>query len=209
MGLKAKSLPPSLLALALSVLFAFAPPAAARNIFKQFSKAPTFTPPAGCVPREQTYGVLSRCEKPIAPGRTFVALIDTAMGAATTTEIFVTGHVDDIKSYWQHDYPGKNLAFSSHVSDIVPGGNLPSRGTRCMEYAITELDAAVGDPQAQTVWRVAGLTCAWLVDDPQPGAPTIELFWLEAYDGYDPAKGQKPLESFDSIVRALFASVRL
>jgi len=204
-----KLLPPSLLALALSAPFAFAPPAAARNVFADFSKAPTFTPPAGCIPVQQTYGVLSRCEKPIAPGRTFVVLIDTAMGALTTTKIFVTDHVAEIKSYWQHDYPGKNLAFSSRVSTIVPGGNRPSHGTNCMEYSITELDNPTGNPPVQTLWRVEGLTCAWFVDDPKPGKLTIELFWLEAYDGYDPAKGQKPMESFDSIVRALFASVRL
>jgi len=198
-----------LLAFSLSALFACVPDVAARNIFKEFSRAPTFTPPAGCIPRQQTYGVLSRCEKPIAPGRTLVALIDTAMGALTTTETFVTDHVAEIKSYWQHDYPGKNLAFSSHVSNIVPSGNLPSHGTNCMEYSITELDNATGNPPVQTLWRVEGLTCAWFVDEPKPGKLTIELFWLEAYDGYDPAKGQKPMESFDSIVRALFASVRL
>lgn len=61
----------------------------------------------------------------------------------------------------------------------------------------------------QTLWHVEGLTCAWLVDHPKPGKMTIEQFWLEVYDGYDPEKGQKPMESFDSIVRNLFASVRL
>jgi hypothetical protein len=198
-----------LLAFSLSALFAGAPDAAARNIFKEFSKAPTFTPPAGCVPREQTYGVLSRCEMTIAPGHTFVAFIDTAMGIAATTEFFVTDQVKDFKSYWQHDYPGKNLAFSSRVSTIVPGGNRPSHGTNCIEYSITEIDNPTGNPPVETLWRVEGLTCAWFVDDPKPGKMTIEQFWLEVYDGYDPAKGQKPMESFDSIVRALFASVRL
>jgi hypothetical protein len=198
-----------LLAFSLSALFAGAPDAAARNVFKEFSKAPTFTPPAGCVPREQTYGVLSRCEMTIAPGHTFVAFIDTAMGLAATTEFFVTDQVKDFKSYWQHDYPGKNLAFSSRVSTIVPGGNRPSHGTNCIEYSIAELDNATGNPPVQTLWRVDGLTCAWLVDNPKPGKMTIEQFWLEVYDGYDPAKGQKPMESFDSIVRELFASVRL
>ena len=65
-----KPLPLWLLAFLLSALFAGAPDAAARNVFKEFSKAPTFTPPAGCVPREQTYGVLSRCEMTLAPGHT-------------------------------------------------------------------------------------------------------------------------------------------
>jgi len=53
------------------------------------------------------------------------------------------------------------------------------------------------------------LTCAWRVENPAPGKPTIEIFWLEAYDEYTPSIGQKPMESFDSIVRALFASARL
>jgi hypothetical protein len=200
---------PSLLALSLSSQSALAPSAAARNVFDDFTKAPTFTPPAGCIPTEQTYGVVSRCEKTIEPGHTFVAPIDTAMGVAATTEFFVTDQVKDFKSYWQHDYPGKNLAFSSHVSNIVPGGNRASHGTNCIEYSITELDNPTGNPPVQTLWRVEGLTCAWFVDDPKPGKATIEQFWLEASDGYDPAKGQKPMESFDSIVRKLFVSVRL
>ena len=204
-----KPLPPWLLALSLSALLASAPPAAAENVFDDFSKAPTFTPPAGCIPVRQTYGVLSRCEGTIEPGHTFIADLDTAMGMAATTEFFVTDQVKDFKSYWQHDYPGKNLAFSSRVSTIVPGGNRPSHGTNCIEYSITESDHPTGNPPVETLWRVEGLTCAWFVDDPKPGKMTIEQFWLEVYDGYDPAKGQKPMESFDSIVRALFASVRL
>jgi hypothetical protein len=198
-----------LLAFSLPALFAGVPDVAARNIFTEFSKAPTFTPPAGCVPREQTYGVLSRCEKTIEPGHTIVVIIDTAMGIAATTEYFVADQVNDFKSYWQHNYPGKNLAFSSRVSMIVLGGNRPSHGTNCIEYSITELDNPAGNPPVQTLWRVEGLSCAWFVDNPQPGKPTIEQFWLEASEGYDPAEGQKPMDSFDSVVRALFASVRL
>ena len=198
-----------LLAFSLSALLVSVPEVAARNIFDQFSKAPTFTPPAGCVPRAQAYGVLARCERIIAPGHKFIADIDTAMGIAATTEFFVTDQVKDFKSYWQHDYPGKNLAFSSRVSTIVPGGNRPSHGTSCIEYSITELDNPTGNPPVQTLWRVEGLTCAWFVDNPKPGKATIEQFWLEVFDGYDPAKGQQPMESFDAIVRALFASVRL
>ena len=72
MSTAAKPLPLSLLALSLSALFAFGPNAAARNIIEGFTKAPTFTPPVGCIPRMQTYGVLSNCEKTIEPGRNFV-----------------------------------------------------------------------------------------------------------------------------------------
>ena len=209
-----KPRPPSLLALSLSALFAFAPNAAARNIFKEFTKAPTFTPPAGCIAREQTYGVLSRCEKTIEPGRSFIVLIDTAVGwfksdAARNSEIFVTDHVAEIRAYWAHDYPGKNLVFSSRASDVVPG-NAPSHGTNCMEYSITiEIEKTIDERRVPAVLRVEGLTCAWRVDVPAAGKPNVELFWLEAYDEYAPSIGQKPMESFDSIVRELFASVRL
>lgn len=199
----------SWLALALSALFALALPAAANNVFTDFSKAPTFTPPAGCIPVRQTYNVVSRCEGGTESGHRFIADLDTAMGIAATTEFFVTDQVKDFKSYWQNDYPGKNLAFSSHVSNIVPGGNRPSHGTNCIEYSITELDNPKGNPPVRTLWRVEGFTCAWFVDHPKPGKMTIEQFWLEVYDGYDPEKGQKPMESFDSMVRAVFASVRL
>ena len=67
-----------LLALSLSALLGS--DAVARNIITGFSKAPTFTPPAGCVPRDHTYGVLSACEKSIEPGRKIIVSIDTAAG---------------------------------------------------------------------------------------------------------------------------------
>ena len=200
-----KPLLPSLLPLSLSALLAFAPSAAARNIFNFFTKAPTFTPPAGCMAKEQTYGVLSRCEKTIAPGRTFTAVIDTAIGVYPSSEDFVTDHVSDIKSYWQHDYEGKNVSFSSKVSDVVPG-NAPPQGANCMEYSITETEKVSGE---EAVLRVEGLTCAWRVEPPVPEKQNVELFWLEAYDEYVPSIGQKPMESFDPIVRTLFASVRM
>jgi hypothetical protein len=209
-------LPPlSLVVLALSALFASAPDALARNIIEGFTKAPTFTPPAGCMPRQQTYGVLSRCEKTIGPGRTFDVQIDTAVGwfksdAPRNSEVFVTDHVTEIKSYWVHDYhPAKNLVFSSRVPAIAPA-NAPSHGTNCREYSISiETEETIDKKRVPTVLRVEGLTCAWRVDNAAAGKPNIELFWLEAYDEYAPSLGQQPMESFDSIVRELFASVRL
>ena len=182
MGTATSLLLPSLFALSLSVQFALTPNAVARNIFDDFTKAPTFTPPTGCIPTEQTYGVVSRCEKTIEPGRTFVAVIDTAVGWAASTEFFATDQVADIKSYWTRDYPGKNLAFSSKISAIVPG-NAPPSGTNCMEYSIAELENATGDRPQQAMLRVEGLTCAWRVANPGSGKPTIELFWLEAHAG--------------------------
>jgi len=152
-GHRMKPLPPALLALALSALLASAPNAAARNVFKDFTTAPTFTPPAGCIAREQTYGVLSRCEKTIEPGRTFTAVIDTAVGWGGSSEDFVIDQVNEIKSYWQHDYPGgKNLVFSSKVSAIVPG-NAP-RETSCMEYSIAIDIAAINGRPVPAVQRV-------------------------------------------------------
>ena len=199
----------SFLAFLICAPLAFAPDADARNIFKQFSTAPTFTPPAGCVPVEQTYGVLSRCEKTIEPGRTFVALINTAMGAFTSIQIFVDDHVDEIKDYWEHAYPGNKVSFSSKISSILPA-NTPSHKAECREYSITvEIGKASDQQPVSRVERVEGLTCAWNVESPAAGAPTIELFWLEAYDDYAPPLGQKPMESFDQIVRDLFASARL
>ena len=60
----AKPLLLSFVSLSLSALLAFGPNAAAQqNYFEGFTKAPTFTPPVGCVPRMRNYGVLSRCEK--------------------------------------------------------------------------------------------------------------------------------------------------
>jgi len=213
MSTTAKPLPLSLLALSLSALFAFGPNAAARNIIEGFTNAPTFTPPDGCTPRMQTYGVLSRCEKTIEPGRTFVALIDTAAGwfnsdETRSSEIFVTDHVAEIRAYWKQDHPGKNLAFSSRASDVAPG-NAP-HGTKCMEYSITiEIENSIDERPVPVVLRVEGLTCAWRVEGAAAGKQNVELFWLEAYDEYAPSIGQKPMESFDLIVRNLFASVRL
>jgi len=192
---------PSLLVLLLPVVLAFAPKAAARNVIEGFTRAPTFTPPVGCIPTEKTYGVLSRCEK-IEPGRAFVVLIDTAAGWGAGDKLFVTDHVAEIKMSWAQNYPGKNLTFSSKVSDVVPS-DAPPQGTTCIEYSIT----AIRSPEA--VLRVEGLTCAWRVEDAAAGQPSVELFWLEAFDLYTPHIGQRPMESFDLIVRELFASVRL
>lgn len=196
-----------LLALALLALVVLGPGAAARNVIEGFTKAPTFTPPAGCVPKQETYGVTSRCEQTLDPGRTFIVLIDVAAGAFATSETFARDQASDIKGYWQEAYPGK-VAFSSKASGIVPG-NAP-QGTRCYEYAITaETEQTIEQQSVPTVSRVAGLTCAWPVENPAPGKWTIEVFWLEAYDEYAPSRGQNPMPSFDAMVRELFASARL
>ena len=196
----AKPLLPVLLALSVLALVAFCPDAATRNVFEGFSKAPTFTPPAGCMPREQTYGVLSKCETDIAPGRGFVAVIDTAVGWFVGEKVFVTDHVAEIKAYWAHEYPPDKLTFSSKASDMVPG-NAPPGATLCIQYSMTG--------KTETVLHIEGLTCAWRVENPAAGQQNVELFWLEAYDEYTPSKGQQPMPSFDLIVRDLFASARL
>jgi hypothetical protein len=195
-------------------MIALGPNAAARNTFKGFTRAPTFTPPSGCEPRDQNYGVLSRCEKTIEPGRTFVAVIDTAMGffrtdAARNTQVFVDDHVAEIRTYWMQAHSGDKVDFSSKISDVAPG-NPPSHGTDCREYSITiEIGKTTDQQPASRVERIEGLTCAWRVDGAAAGQANVELFWLEAYDDYAPPLGQKPMESFDEIVKALFASARL
>src|SRR5262245_19482574 len=102
MNTPVNSLSAACLAFLLLALLTVGTNAAAGNVFDGFTKAPTFTPPVGCTPKEQTYGVLSRCEKTIEPGRTFVALIDTAVGffktdKAQNTQIFVDDHVAEIR----------------------------------------------------------------------------------------------------------------
>src|SRR5262245_523135 len=141
----------SILALSLIAAGAFAPNAAARNIIEGFSKLPTFTPPTGCVPREATYGVLSRCEKTVEQGHTLIVLIDTAAGAGATSEWFVADQVSEIKAYWKER---ENATFSSRTSDIMPE-DAPHL-TKCMEYSIAV--------QTKEVMRVEGLTCAWTAD---------------------------------------------
>ena len=188
-----------IIALSLLAVTTFGPNAAARNIIEGFSRPPTFTPPAGCVPLEETYGVLSRCEKTIEPGRALIVLIDTAAGAGATSEWFVADQVADIKAYWQER---ENVTFSSRTSDIVPS-DAPQL-TKCMEYSIAV--------QTKEVMRVEGLTCAWIADPSSHsghGNWTNEIFWLEAYDEYNPSIGQKPMKSFDLIVRKVFESARL
>jgi hypothetical protein len=204
----AKTLLPSLLMFSLSGLFAFPTNALAANIIEGFTRVPTFTPPAGCVPTERAYGVLSRCEKTIEPGHSFSASVDTSAGWFVGQEDFVREQVADIKSYWTKDYPGKNLAFSSRASDVVPG-NASTRDITCMEYSVTEITEATGSQSAETMMRIEGLTCAWDVEHAAEGKPTVELFWLEAAEAYLPSIGQKPMDSFDSIARELFASARL
>jgi hypothetical protein len=214
MNTPVNSLSAAFLAFLLLALLTVGTNAAAGNVFDGFTKAPTFTPPVGCTPKEQTYGVLSRCEKTIEPGRTFVALIDTAVGffktdKAQNTQIFVDDHVAEIRAYWMEAFPGNKVDFFSRTSDVTPG-NPPSHGTDCREYSIAVAIGKVTDQQpASRVERVEGLTCAWRVDGAAPGSANVELFWLEAYDDYAPALGQKPMGSFDQIVKDLFASARL
>jgi hypothetical protein len=214
MRTKAKPLLPLFLALSLLALLASGPSTIARNIIAGFTKAPTFTPPAGCIPRTQTYGVLSSCEKTLAPGHTFVASIDTAAGTFLTDtagnrDIFIDDHLAEIKSTWQGWYPRNNLRFSFRVSKITPG-NAPPSGTSCREYSITvETKKEIEKRSVPAVLRVEGLTCAWRVEHASAGKANVELFWLEASDQYAPSLGQKPMKSFDLMVRDLFASVRL
>lgn len=181
----------------------------AKNTFSGFSLAPTFSPPPTCVPADTNYGLLSRCEQAISPGHGLFVYVDTVTGAGTTTKIFVDDHVQEISSYWKNNYAGKLVSFSSRHSKLSPGGHKPAKGTECREYNLNEVDDPAGDPPTQVHWRIAGLTCAWYVEHPDPDGMTIELFWLEVHEGYDPAKGAKPIKTFDAVARDVFRSVQL
>jgi hypothetical protein len=213
MFITAKSLASSLFALSLSALFAFSPSASAKNIFEDFSKAPTFTPPDGCIPLDQNYGVVSYCKKTIEPGHNFAVVIDVAVGwmksgDSRNSTIFVTDQVAEIKTYWQEKNL-RNLVFSSRASDVTPA-NAPPQGTVCLEYSIAaDTEEVMNGRPVPIVEHIEGLTCAWPVEAAAAGKPNVEIFWLEASDVYAPSIGQKPMESFDSTVRKLFASARL
>ena len=116
--------------------------------------------------------------------------------------------MEEIKSYWENDYSGeKTLVFVTYLQ-VTSAGDLPEEGTECREYSIRELDDPTGNPPVQTLWHINGLTCAWYVEYPKTEA-TIELFWLEIHDGFDPGSGQTPLASLDAVVRNVFASARM
>jgi len=202
-----------LLSLALLTVVASTSTGIARNFFPDFTKAPTFAPPENCIPNERTYGVISRCARTIEPGHSFTVYIDTVVGFfrtdARSIEIFVSDHVAEIKTAWERLYPRNDLAFSSRDSSVTPA-NAPAQWTRCKEYSISvETEKAISGQRVPVVQRTEGLTCAWSVEGAAAGKHNIELFWLEASDEHTPSLGQTPLDSFNAVVRELFASARL
>jgi hypothetical protein len=62
------------------ILFTSAWKAWALNVFEGWDKAPTFTPPSGCIPSVQNYGVTAQCVMTLKPGRRFFVSIDAARG---------------------------------------------------------------------------------------------------------------------------------
>jgi hypothetical protein len=210
MSTMTKLLPSSLLALSTLALVAFVPNVTAqRVVLEGFTRAPTFTPPAGCIPSRWTYGVVSYCAKTIDRGRDFWVSINTAAGwVGGDAAFFVKDHVAEARAWWREKYPRNYLTFSSKISDVVPR-NAP-QGTSCIEYSISVEGAkAIGGQSVLVKQRVEGLTCAWRVGRHAGGNWDVELFWLEAGDEYAPSLAQKPMGSFNVIVRKLFASVRL
>jgi hypothetical protein len=185
--------------LAFLVIFALGEGAAGRTIIDGFTKAPTFTPPDGCIPDEHVYGVVAGCTKQLAAGRKFHVIIDTFVGSGGTPQEFLDDQIIEITQWWR-DNAGGEQTFSSKASDIIPGNAPP--GIVCAEYSVT----AKSDKEVETE---RGITCAWPVEHPKPGSWKIEICVLEAYDAYKPPLGQKPLPSFDRIARALFLSMRL
>ena len=126
-----------LVAAILTAGVAFAPCSAARNVIAGFTKAPTFTPPAGCAPNMETYGVVSGCSKMVEPGHPLSVLIDTAVVlSANDLDWVIDDQVKDIRTYWRDNFSQKKLVFSSRKSGIVPR-NAPPDGASCREYSVT------------------------------------------------------------------------
>ena len=204
----------ALLSLFLTSMVGSVPHAEARNIFREFTTAPTFAPPTGCVPRLQAYGVLAECERTIEPGHSLVVIIDTVIGffGAPTpgnVERFLNDHVVEIETFWKQNYPHNNLAFSSRRTGLKPA-NTRDAYALCKEYSISvERWKSVGARRVPVVVRTEGLTCAWEVQGAAAGKHNVELFWLEVSDEHAPSLGQTPVESFDTLVREVFASARL
>jgi hypothetical protein len=182
--------------------------AEARNNFSDFTKAPTFDPPEDCVPTATNYGVVAQCEIEISNGRYFWASMDTAVGWSQKRESgeakeFARDHVAEAKAWWRDHYP--LAAFASEESVIMPQG-APLTGIECFRYSVL-VDGAKDQDSGELInSRVEGLSCAWLVDNPKEGKPTVELFWLEAFDVY--TDSQEPLQNFQGLAKKIFSSAR-
>ena len=188
------------LLLGIVTLLSGAEAASAFNQFEGFSKAPTFTPPPGCIGTHDAYGVIAQCMKSLGAGRDFVAAIDTAVGSFGSPKDFLDDQITEIKQWWIDNYSSNAVTFYSKPTDFIPANASPR--TLCMEYGVT---AKTPDE----VQVIKGIACTWPVENPAPGKWTVEICWLEAYDTYKPSLGQKPMPSFDAIVRQLFSSMRL
>ena len=203
-----------LVAAILTAGVAFAPCSAARNVIAGFTKAPTFTPPAGCAPNMETYGVVSGCSKMVEPGHPLSVLIDTAVVlSANDLDWVIDDQVKDIRTYWRDNFSQKKLVFSSRKSGIVPR-NAPPDGASCREYSVTvevEKDVLEGAnaPRLPVVSHTEGLTCAWRAKVKAPVQHDFEIFWLEVTDEYIPLLRQEPAWNYDTVVRDVFGSARL
>ena len=198
-----------LLSLTIGLLSALLGSAEARNNFSDFTKAPTFDPPEGCVPTATNYNVVAQCEIEISIGRYFWASMDTAVGSFQKQEPeeakeWAHDHVEEAKAWWRDNYP--QAVFTSEESPINPQG-APPTGIECFRYSVS-VDGAKDEASGELVnSRVEGLTCAWLVENPKEGKPTVELFWLEAFDVY--TDEQRPLQNFQDLAKKIFNSARI
>jgi len=185
--------------LGLAALLMPAGDASAVATFEGFSRPPTFTAPAGCVGDERAYDVMAHCTKSLEPGHEFTVRIDTSVGwGYVDSAEFVLDRVEMARQWWRENFPGK-ASFSSKASEIVPS-NAPSDRTTCMEYSVVA-------KTEKEIQHVEGLACAWPVEKPKAGKWTVESFWLEANDSSGPS--QRPMTSFDAVVRDLLLSARL
>ena len=91
---------------------------------------------------------------------------------------------------------------------MSPTSRAPPTGIECFRYKV-RVDGVQDTEKPDIHWntRVEGLTCAWHVENPKEGKPTIELFWLEAFDVYNDK--QEPLPNFEKLTTKIFASARI
>lgn len=137
--------------------------AEARNIFSDFTKAPTFDPPPDSVPTEIHYGVMAQCEIKLFDGRVFWASMNTSVGwfkkrTPEDAKEFVRDHVAEAKAWWRDVYP--KSTFTSEESPIEPKGAPPS-GIECFHYRV-QVDGVQDSEQPNVLLntRMEGLTCA-------------------------------------------------
>jgi Sel1 repeat len=185
-----------LLLLGFAAILAGAEDVAARFIFDGFSKAPTFTPPPGCVPTAHAYGVVAECAKELAPGRSFTVSTDTSVGAGGSAHEFLEDKIMEIRQWWlSQDYSeamkwlrkaadkGNPLAQSNLGEMYYKGWGVPQDYAEAAKWYLKA--AAQGEVYAQN--NIAGMY------DNGEGLPlddveAVKWYRKAAEQGYDEAQ---------------------